>query len=35
MTNIVPGKLETTLHPAVQTFAEGEGVCSPQLTWWR
>ena len=29
MTNIVPGKLETTLHPAVQTFAEGVGGVQP------
>ena len=29
MTNIVPGNLETTLHPAVQTFAEGVGGVQP------
>ncbi len=30
MTNIVPGKLETPLHPAVQAFAEGVGDARPE-----
>ena len=30
MTNIVPGRLETPVHPAVQAFAEGVGGARPE-----
>ncbi len=30
MTNIVPGKTQTALHPAVQAFAEGLGDARPE-----
>lgn len=29
MTNIIPGNTQTTLHPAVQAFAEGVGNAQP------